>query len=227
MPLAFIEASRSCTPDLEKSDNPISPIIWTWDTSRSSNGRAGRRGRRIMEYHKILSNLIDRCYEECETIEILKGSVIDLVEVSGAYLAKIWLVGPPDLCESCPLAQECPERSACLHLVASAEKYPYTEWGYQRVPFGRRLIGEIYSEEKPKLSNNIQDDERFEERNWAQREHLVSFAGYPIGYREERSGVLAVLSQQRMSIEEFEICNSLAKLLGMMLRQRKIESKEG
>ncbi len=180
-----------------------------------------------MEYHKILSNLIDRCYEECETIELLKGSVTDLVEVYGAYLAKIWLVGPPDLCASCALAQECPEQSGCLHLVVSAEKYPYTEWGYQRVPFGRRLIGEIYTEGKPKLSNNIQNDERFEERNWARREHLVSFAGYPVGYREERSGVLAVLSQQRMSIEEFEICNSLAKLLGMMLRQRKIESKGG
>src|SRR6185295_10627288 len=35
-------------------------------------------------------------------------------------LARVWLLGPGDLCETCPLAGECANRTRCLHLVASA-----------------------------------------------------------------------------------------------------------
>ena len=35
-------------------------------------------------------------------------------------LARIWLIGPGDICATCRLKEECPDQTKCLHLVASA-----------------------------------------------------------------------------------------------------------
>ena len=35
-------------------------------------------------------------------------------------LVRLWLIGPGDSCATCPMRAECPDQTACLHLVASA-----------------------------------------------------------------------------------------------------------
>ena len=44
-----------------------------------------------------------------------------LVEEIDAAFARIWLLGPGDLCADCYKAADCLNRSRCLHLEASAE----------------------------------------------------------------------------------------------------------
>ena len=34
-------------------------------------------------------------------------------------LARIWLIETGDICDACPMREECPDQTRCLHLVAS------------------------------------------------------------------------------------------------------------
>src|SRR4051812_37486758 len=65
-------------------------------------------------------------------------------------LARLWLIRDGDICPSCPLARECPERSRCLHLVASAGRprehgadWSRLDGSFRRFPLGERKIGHI------------------------------------------------------------------------------------
>ena len=57
-------------------------------------------------------------------LQSLQPTLSTLVEAGLAscdgVLAQAWLVGPGDLCDSCPMRPGCPSQSSCLHLVASA-----------------------------------------------------------------------------------------------------------
>ena len=43
-----------------------------------------------------------------------------IAEQPSVALARIWLTKPGDICDSCRMRPECPDQTACLHLVASA-----------------------------------------------------------------------------------------------------------
>ena len=53
------------------------------------------------------------------------GPLLDLVvqrlaEHADVALARIWLVREGDICDSCPMRDECPQHVPCLQLVVSA-----------------------------------------------------------------------------------------------------------
>ena len=50
----------------------------------------------------------------------LLETLADLAAPFDSVLARLWLIGPGDLCRTCPMAEECPDRRECLHLEASA-----------------------------------------------------------------------------------------------------------
>jgi len=52
--------------------------------------------------------------------EVLKTMTEGLVEELEATFARIWLLGPGDLCTECYRASACKNRERCLHLKASA-----------------------------------------------------------------------------------------------------------
>ena len=52
--------------------------------------------------------------------EVLNSIVESMVDSYDLALARVWLNLPGDICKTCFLKNECKDRSACLHLVASA-----------------------------------------------------------------------------------------------------------
>ena len=63
--------------------------------------------------------LLDMAQERCVG-NVLKLIVDRMASQPRVALARIWLVRPGDVCSSCHLRDECPDQTACLHLVASA-----------------------------------------------------------------------------------------------------------
>ena len=63
-------------------------------------------------------------------------------ELDGAF-ARIWLLGPGDLCTDCYKAADCTNRARCLHLEASAGTYTNLDGEYRRIPLGAFKIGKI------------------------------------------------------------------------------------
>ena len=50
---------------------------------------------------------------------LLQRITTGLADFPETVLARIWLKRPGDICDNCFARDECPDRSQCLHLVAS------------------------------------------------------------------------------------------------------------
>ena len=86
-----------------------------------------------------------------------------------------------------------------LVLQASAGMYTHLDGSHSRVPVGQFKIGQIAKEKIPILTNAVIGDPRIPNQEWAKREGLVSFAGYPLLQNDEVLGVLAVFSRQPLT----------------------------
>jgi len=96
---------------------------------------------------------ISLAVSQARTVDsVLKMIVDGLVDKAGLALARIWLMGPGDICATCPMGGECSSRIRCLHLAASAGRSQVdgTEWkgiegGFRRIPLGVRKVGQVGS----------------------------------------------------------------------------------
>ena len=141
------------------------------------------------------------------------------VSLFHADFARIWMIGPGDLCqqgcihagmtEGLPL---CPDHTACLHLMVSSGRYSHTDGGHRRVPFGAYKIGRIATGEEPSfITNDVLHDSRVHDHAWAASLGLVSFAGFRLLSAEGKPmGVLAFFSKQQISPNMMRYVDDLA-----------------
>jgi len=95
-----------------------------------------------------------------------------------AAFARIWIVN---------------ETEQVLELQASAGTYTHLDGPHGRVRIGQFKIGLIAQERQPHLTNDVLTDPRVSDPDWARREGMVAFAGYPLLVEERLVGVMAVL----------------------------------
>jgi transcriptional regulator with GAF, ATPase, and Fis domain len=142
---------------------------------------------------------------------VLKMIVEGLVEKAGIALARIWLIGPGDICATCPMGGECPSRVRCLHLAASAghSQVDRTEWTgiegvFRRIPLGVRKIGLVGASGNSFLIEDaVLRPELTAEPEWIRREGIHGFAGHPLIFRDEILGVLGAFGRKPFLDEHF------------------------
>ena len=71
----------------------------------------------------------------------------------------------------------------CCELRASAGIYTHLDGVHSRVRVGELEIGLIAQERQPLLTNMVPSDPRVRDREWAEREGVVAFAGLPLDHR--------------------------------------------
>ncbi|MGK0219697.1 MAG: transcriptional regulator with GAF, ATPase, and Fis domain [Planctomycetota bacterium] len=143
--------------------------------------------------------------------QVLSKIVGDLAREPGIALARIWLKGPGDRCDDCPMRKHCPGHVPCLHLVASTgsslqdpgETWTNLEGRFQRFPLGVRKVGQVGETGKPLLLHVEGDSPWLAVPEWAASESIVCFGGQPLIFRGEVLGVLAIFSRETLSEEEF------------------------
>jgi transcriptional regulator with GAF, ATPase, and Fis domain len=124
-------------------------------------------------------------------------------ELDGAF-ARIWLLGPGDLCGDCYKATDCTNRARCLHLEASAGLYSNLDGEYRRIPLGALKIGKIAQGSTAVFTNDVLGDDRLPNKQWMKDNGLRSFAGHPLKFHWELLGVIAMFGRRPLSEEEFE-----------------------
>jgi transcriptional regulator with GAF, ATPase, and Fis domain len=127
-----------------------------------------------------------------------------LVEELDAAFARIWLLGPGDLCADCYKAADCANRSQCLHLAASAGLYRNLNGEYRRIPLGALKIGRIAQGSGALSTNDVLGDDRLPNKQWMKDNGLRSFAGYPLIFRGDLLGVIAMFGRRPLTDDEFE-----------------------
>jgi len=119
---------------------------------------------------------------------VLKMIVSGLVDTAGVALARIWLLGPGDVCSTCRMSAECADRRTCLHLAASAGRSCAggADWsglngGFRRFPLHVRKIGWIASTGEPMLiEHSVSDTKWTLHPDWVRTEGIHGFAGHPL-----------------------------------------------
>src|SRR5689334_4712710 len=126
---------------------------------------------------------------QARTVEtVLQMIVTGLVEKAGLALARIWLIGPGDICGTCPMGHECPSRMRCLHLAASAgrsqvdgQEWNGIEGSFRRIPLGVRKIGQVGSTGNSFLiADAVLNSALTANPAWVRREGIHGFAGHPL-----------------------------------------------
>ncbi|MFG0290622.1 MAG: sigma 54-interacting transcriptional regulator [Rhodopirellula sp. JB044] len=164
--------------------------------------------------------------------------IVDRIAASKSVaLTRIWLRRPGLGCDTCRMRPECPDRSECLHLVASAGQsvveperdLTKTQGDFQRFPIGVRKVGKIAASGKPLEVQAIEGEHSWiADPAWFQAEGIRGFGGQPLMHRDKVLGVLAVFSRSTISEEDFDwlrtIADHAAASLGNAMAWEEIES---
>ena len=112
-----------------------------------------------------------------------------------------------------------------LELQASAGLYTHLDGPHSRVPVGQYKIGLIAKERKPHLTNAVVGDSRVNDQEWAKREGMIAFAGYPLLVDDRLVGVVAMFARQPLSDATVEAMASVANGIALGI-ERKIAEEE-
>jgi PAS domain S-box-containing protein len=116
------------------------------------------------------------------------------------------------------------ETEQVLELQASAGQYTHLDGGHSRVPVGKFKIGLIASERKPYLTNDVTHDPRLGDREWARRENMVAFAGYPLLIDGALVGVVAMFAHHELDRHALDALASVANILALGIQRKQAES---
>jgi PAS domain S-box-containing protein len=140
--------------------------------------------------------------------DILRRCVEPMVTHLSAAFARVWILD---------------EEEDVLELRASAGMYTHTDGFHGRVPVGNFKIGLIAQERQPHLTNDVLDDPRVHDKEWAQREGMVAFAGYPLIVEGRVVGVMALFARQEFAGDTIEALASVADLIAQGIQRKRAE----
>jgi len=131
-----------------------------------------------------------------------------LVRDIGAAFARVWTVN---------------EKDQVLELQASAGLYTHIDGGHARVPMGKFKIGRIAENGEPHLTNTVLEDSWVGDPEWARREGMVSFAGYPLKVEEKVLGVAAAFARQPLSDATLQAFASVSHSIAQFIERKRAE----
>ena len=111
-----------------------------------------------------------------------------------------------------------------LELRASAGLYTHLDGPHGRVPVGSFKIGRIAQEGKSHLTNTVQEDAWVSDKEWAKREGMVGFAGYPLTIEGRVEGVVAAFSRHPLADAAIQTLGSIAGSLALYVERHRVES---
>ncbi|CAN5893114.1 hypothetical protein BH11GEM1_BH11GEM1_05160 [soil metagenome] len=128
-----------------------------------------------------------------------------------AAFARVWVLDPLE---------------QVLVLTASAGLYTHLNGPHGRVPVGQFKIGKIAAERRPHLTNSVVGDSRVSNQEWAAREGMVAFAGYPLLVGEELVGVMALFSKQELVAATLDALDTASTAISVAIANTKLLESE-
>jgi signal transduction histidine kinase len=139
---------------------------------------------------------------------VLQRCAEAIVRHLGVAFARVWTLN---------------EAENVLHLQASAGLYTHIDGPHGRVPVGQFKIGRIAQTRRPHLTNDVPQDPHVSNQEWARREGMVAFAGYPLLIEDRSVGVLAMFARHPLSDSFLRELEPIAAGLAQYIRRRQSE----
>lgn len=112
-----------------------------------------------------------------------------------------------------------------LELQAGAGMYTHIDGRHSRIAMGQYKIGLIALERQPHVTNSVIGDPRVHDQEWAKKEGIISFAGYPLILEEKLVGVMAIYSRQALSAHALRALGSVANGISLGIERKQIEEE--
>ncbi|WP_375475540.1 PAS domain S-box protein [uncultured Nostoc sp.] len=152
---------------------------------------------------------VDAALTQSDSLQNMMHRCTDaLVEHLDAAFARIWTLNKQD---------------NVLELQVSSGMYTHINGPHKCVPVGQFKIGLIAEESKPHLTNSVQTDPRVGNKEWAQREGMVAFAGYPLIVEDEIVGVIAMFARQTVTESTFTALEFAAQEIAIGIKRKQAE----
>jgi transcriptional regulator with GAF, ATPase, and Fis domain len=140
---------------------------------------------------------------------LLKRIADELIRYRGIALARLWIAGRAEQCEVCRHSPLPIDRDISLHLRASAGRSLLDDSEWTRIDdvfhHAPANLQRIFSSGQPLLVDESHIKDPWPTHpEFVRREHIRSFAGYPLTFAGERLGVVAVFSRMPMNERDFE-----------------------
>ena len=100
-------------------------------------------------------------------------------------------------------------------LEASAGLCAHLDEAHARVAPGTGSVGRIAESRAPFLTNAVVPDGDAADQEWAKREGMAAFAGYPLVVGDRLLGVMAVFAKEELSEEERTALSSVADQIAL------------
>lgn len=134
--------------------------------------------------------------------EIARSVTSGLVEKFSGAMARLWILEPDQI---------------ALKLVASSGLSTRTDGRFGRVPIGAYKVGKIALNRVSFLSNNLPAESWVGDREWAIRNNICGFAGYPLIANDRVLGVLAMFSCHSLEPAFLEVLQTLCTIVAISL----------
>jgi PAS domain S-box-containing protein len=165
--------------------------------------RLARHAALRADVHAVLSS------GEKSLQNVLQDTMESIVRHLDAAFARVWLLD---------------EKREVLQLLASAGIYTRIDGDYSRFEVGRHKIGEIAAQKKSLFSNAILEFEQID-KEWAKREQLISFAGFPLIVNDKVTGVAAMFSRSAMPDDVLEAFESITAVIAQGVERKRAEEQ--
>jgi GAF domain-containing protein len=142
-----------------------------------------------------------------ESLQLCSEAIVRHLE---AAFARIWILDA---------------RAGVLELRASAGLYTHLDGPHARVPVGKFKIGRIAEQGTAHLTNDVQNDPWVGDRDWAKREGMVSFAGYPLLIEGKVIGVMALFARKPLADDTLHVLSSVANAVAMGLERSRADQR--
>jgi DNA-binding Lrp family transcriptional regulator len=146
----------------------------------------------ILESLKKYDNINERFQEIADCI----------VKYFGAYFARVWFID---------------KKRKHLILKFSAGKYTQIDGEFSKISISSLKVGHIAKTNKPIVSNDVVNDPRIKLHDWAKKEKLKSFVGYPLSYKGKAVAVVAMFSKKKLNHVDFELFGLFSEQLSKEL----------
>jgi signal transduction histidine kinase len=144
----------------------------------------------------------------CDLNELLQRVCQSLVDHLDVAFARVWTLN---------------EAEQMLELRASAGLYTHIDGPHGRVPVGKFKIGLIAAERLPHLTNDVLNDPRVSNQQWATQEGMIAFAGHPLLVEDRLVGVMAMFSRHKLSEFTLTMLGAIADTVALAIHRKLLE----
>ncbi len=152
---------------------------------------------------------IDSALTQIDTLpEILKRCTDAVVQHLDAAFARIWTLNA---------------KENILELQVSSGLYTHINGSHSRIPVGKFKIGWIAQTCQAHLTNDVYNDDLISDRDWARREGMISFAGYPLIVEGQLVGVIALFARHALNDSVLRVLELVSHEIALGIKRKQVE----